>query len=240
MNEQNASGKSWSYGDWSGLSLGKQSVAGVRTLTEAVTLQLRDSIIRGQLRPGQPLWQDGLAEQFGVSRVPIREALRQLAAEGLVRLKSHHSAIVAELSVEEMEELYMMIVLLESAAARDGVPRLTEQDLKQMSDLLARMKAPNIDPTDWYLLNGEFHRILIVAAGRRRITHVIDECRRNVMRYMNNLRYFQGGVQRWNRGNSRILAACRHGDIDTVCACLQEMGTEVARDVAKKLRAAAE
>ena len=98
-----------------------------RTLGASVTNALRNAIIRGKLAPGRSLGQQYLARLFDVSRVPIRESLKQLASEGLVEMEPHKGAIVAHLSLDELDELYAIIWALESLAR--GAPLKGRTDL---------------------------------------------------------------------------------------------------------------
>src|ERR1700739_2717322 len=87
---------------------------------------IRLAILRGQLAPGQVLKQEELAKQFGLSRAPVREALRQLEAEGLVISYPHRGTVVAELSPEEIEEVFFIRITLETTVLQLAVPRMTE------------------------------------------------------------------------------------------------------------------
>jgi len=217
--------------DWSQVAVRRGGEEQPRTLSDVVTHQLREAIIRGKLRPGQPLWQDRLAEEFSVSRVPIRESLRQLAAEGLVTLKSHRSAVVTELSQDEIDEIYAMMTSLEMLAARRGVRRLSEEDLARMQGLLDRMMAVTDEPIDWYMASAEFHRILIAASGWMRLVRTVDLCRKNVMRYVNSRPLYFSQLEAWNRRNADLLEACKARDTDRVLAIIENMGVKASQAV---------
>lgn len=222
--------------EWLGISVSDRDDDPARTLSDVITRELREAIIRGKLRPGQPLWQDRLAEQFSVSRVPIRESLRQLAAEGLVTLKSHRSAVVTELTQDEIDEIYAMMTSLEILAAHRGVARLTDEDLARMTDLLDRMRKILDEPIDWYLLSAEFHRVLITASGWMRLVRTVDFCRKNVMRYVNSRPLFQSQIQAWNDRNAALLEACKARDADQVQAIIEQMGEKASGAVIDYLK----
>lgn len=192
-----------------------------RTLTEAISAGLREDIIAGRLRPGEKLWQDKLAERFSVSRIPIREALRQLSAEGLVVLNSHRSATVAELSAEEAAELLAIAGSLETLASRVGAERLGPADLDDMRDALETMERTKASPTEWYPLNARFHMVITRASGWKRLLKLVDESRRNVMRYIIDLEFHQAHVEQWHAQHTAIYEACRTGDADSVRALLE-------------------
>src|SRR5579859_2538741 len=102
-----------------------------QSLTSAVADKLRDQIIRGEIPEGAQLRQDAIATQFQVSRIPVREALRQLDAEGLIAIVPNRGAIVPALSPDDVEELFAIRALLEPEILKHSTPRLTENDLEE-------------------------------------------------------------------------------------------------------------
>ena len=97
-----------------------------QSLTSAVADKLREKIIRGEIREGEQLRQDAIAAEFQVSRIPVREALRQLEAEGLIIIVPHRGAVVSALSPEDVEELFHIRAVLECEVLKLSIPRLTE------------------------------------------------------------------------------------------------------------------
>src|SRR5690606_29038054 len=97
-----------------------------KTVVEMAVEILRDKILHGDYREGSPLRQDALAAELGVSRIPVREALRQLEVEGLVTFSPHLGAVVSSLSLNEIEELFDLRALLESELLRQAVKRMTD------------------------------------------------------------------------------------------------------------------
>jgi len=183
-----------------------------RTLGEAVLRQLREEILAGAISPGQALSQERLATRFGVSRVPIREALRHLAAEGLVTMQSHHSAVVTSLDRNEVEELIVLAGALDLAAVNRGVPRLTDDDLRRMEECVSRMESLRNRPTEWLSLNLEFHLITTQAAGWPRVEALVIESRRNIGRYVRPM--YERCVDAWHAQHQAIYAACSARDVD--------------------------
>lgn len=193
-----------------------------RTLGANISNALRDAIITGKLAPGQALGQEYLARVFGVSRVPVRESLKQLAAEGLVVVEPHKGAVVARLSVEELDELYGIIWALEEAAVRVAVPRLGDAQLAALAEAMARMDEIS-DPAEWYRVSVSFHRMILVASGWQRCVRIVDECRKNIGRYIMEERFFLAHVNDWRRRNRALLKACRARDPDAAVAALEVM-----------------
>ncbi|MFF7332021.1 GntR family transcriptional regulator [Streptomyces sp. NPDC090306] len=130
---------------------------------------LRRAIMHGDLRPGDPLSQVELARNLGVSRGPLREALRILQREGFVQQESQHRARVAAFSNEDLDELYAMRISLEALAIGIAVPRMGEEHLERIDQLLQEMDdtARTGDVERWECPHAEFHRALVHPSGVR-------------------------------------------------------------------------
>ncbi|GIW01602.1 MAG: hypothetical protein KatS3mg058_3005 [Roseiflexus sp.] len=148
-----------------------------RTMTEQVMARLRDMILSGELAPGSRLDQNELARRFGVSLVPLREALARLQSRGLVRIVPHRGVFVESLSVEELLDIYQVREALEELAARLAAPRLTVADLATLDRLKIEMEqTATIDDFDAFLdLHREFHFTIYRAAGRRHLVQLIAQ-----------------------------------------------------------------
>jgi DNA-binding GntR family transcriptional regulator len=183
-----------------------------RTVSESVTARLREEIVTGQLAPGERLSQDQLAERFGVSRIPVREALRQLSSEGLVDLPSHRGATVSQLSPEEIAELIAIAGTLEGAATTRGATRLSKAELEQMRKLLDAMRNIEDRPQEWYRLNVAFHMVLTRASGWTRLAKLVEETRQNIMRYVVQPDVHHSQVRVWHQQHCEIYMACEADD----------------------------
>lgn len=128
--------------------------AASRRITEGI----RDEILHGVYPPGSRLRQEEIAERFGASRVPVREALKALEAEGLVTLVANAGAWVSRLTLAECEEVYQARERLEPLLLRYSAPNLTPQDLGQL-DTLARRMAETDDVAEFLRLDREFHML---------------------------------------------------------------------------------
>jgi DNA-binding GntR family transcriptional regulator len=156
-----------------------------RTLAETVAERLRDLIIRGDFPPGTPLRLAPLAEQLGVSIMPVREAFRLLETERLVIVTPRKRAVVAPLSIDDIEELYAVRVALEGLAARHASERLTAADMKDIDELFARM-AEARDTNDrgaFIAADRAFHMRLYSASGRENLVRTISELEGRSRRY---------------------------------------------------------
>ncbi len=196
--------------------------ADARTLGANVTNAVRNAIIQGKLAPGEPLGQEYLANLFGVSRVPIRECLKQLASEGLVEVEPHKGAVVAHLSLDELDELYGIIWSLETLAVRAGVPRLSDEEIATMEKIVMQMDRVD-DPVEWYRTSVAFHRMILVASGWQRCIRIVDECRKNIGRYIMEQEFFAEHVGEWRDRNRALFKACERRDVEAAVTALDVM-----------------
>ena len=149
---------------------------GHRTAQQRVAETLRHAILGGVLEPGTPLVLSELSERLGVSRTPIREAMRELAAEDLVDFDSYRSAVVHSPTLEEAREIYELRLELDPLAVRKAIVQITAEELDQAEAVHEQMLATN-HSGDWVELNREFHRILLDASRSPRLTRIIGSLR---------------------------------------------------------------
>jgi DNA-binding GntR family transcriptional regulator len=152
------------------------------TSGQTATRILRDKILAGDLDPGTKLNQHHLAAELGMSRIPVRDALRSLASEGLVEVRAHTTAVVSQLSTRDLQELYELRIAIEPSLGRLAVPGLTERHLDEMEALLVNLEATK-DTNDWLALNNRFHETMYAAAARRRSLDMVRTIRRQTDRY---------------------------------------------------------
>jgi DNA-binding GntR family transcriptional regulator len=183
-----------------------------RTLQTIVTDRLREAILSGRFGPGARLQQDDLARELGVSRMPIREALRVLHAEGLVAFPPHRGAEVIDLRPEEIEELFEVRAMLEARAAERAGPRLTDEALATLGLLCAGMDDPALDDQTWRRHNRAFHAALYAPCGWPRLCALIAG-QRNVMQlYLQALNTRVGRRATAQREHHQLLAAAERRD----------------------------
>src|SRR5579884_3598549 len=118
------------------LGLTSESAIPRQSLTSAVAERLREQIIRGEIPEGAQLRQDAIANQYQVSRIPVREALRQLDAEGLITIVPNRGAVVPALSPQDVEELFTIRALLEPEVLKVSIPELTAEDFGNAEAIL--------------------------------------------------------------------------------------------------------
>lgn len=136
---------------------------------------IRSAILRGDLAPGESLSENQLAEQFGISRTPIREALQTLAREGFLEVVPARGWFVTRLSVYDLQELFHLREALEGMAARLAAQRATEEDIAELERSVD--EAEQFQPGEWekFALAGtEYHRKIIAVAGSKRLGQFMD------------------------------------------------------------------
>jgi DNA-binding GntR family transcriptional regulator len=147
---------------------------------EDVADRLRDQIFAKQLAPGSWLDEQSLAEQFGISRTPMREAIKALASEGLVTMKMRRGAYVTEVNRSDLEQIFTVLSLLEGQAAKEAALKATEDELNLLDHLHHRLEtaAADRDIEQFFEINGKFHELIQQIAGNRWMNGVIDDLRK--------------------------------------------------------------
>jgi DNA-binding GntR family transcriptional regulator len=204
-----------------------------QTVVESAAEELRRRILAGEFRAGEALRQDALAEEFGISRIPVREAFRQLAAEGLVTIHAHRGAVVSTLSPEEIAELFDLRALLEPDLIRRAVPRMTEADFAEVARILSEYSAA-IDRSDlnaWGELNTEYHLALYRPAARVQTLALVRTLLANTDRYTRLQLAVAGGTDRAKAEHAELLEICRRGASEEAARFTRRHVMEVKRDL---------
>jgi DNA-binding GntR family transcriptional regulator len=217
---------------------------GHRTMAAAAAAELRRRILEGVYPAGVPLRQDALAAEFGTSRIPVREALVQLEAEGLVRILPHKGAIVSELSTEEIREVFQLRALLEPRLLRQSAPRLTAQDFSELQAVLSEFGSALSGGRvgQWGELNTGFHMRLYEKSGRPRTLGFVATLLREADRHTRLQLSMTDGRERAAREHERLLALCKAGNVGDACkllkAHIEHVGTALVAVLgqARKLR----
>ena len=190
------------------------------TAPEKVTQALRRAITTGVLPAGAQLRQTEIAAQYKVSRMPVREALRQLEAEGLIVVYPGRGAFVNRLTRAEIEEIYEIRVLLESHALRQAYPALSPTILAQAEAYLVELEGAN-DGLTFGQLDEAFHRTIYAPAGRPRLLNLISTLRNQVTQFL----YMASPMERYQshslQEHRQILDACRSGDLNAAVKALE-------------------
>lgn len=153
-----------------------------QTLREKILEMIRDAILKGTMKPGERVSEPELAERFGISRTPIREAFRQLESEGYLEVIPRKGAVVASLSERDIEEFYAIKIILEGFAAKMAAENLTEKDIERLESINERLQkiADDGDVKSFFRVHNEFHDLFIKAAGNDKLYEMINQL---VMRF---------------------------------------------------------
>ncbi len=186
---------------------------------ELIASALREAIVSGAIQAGVQLRQNEVATNFGVSVIPVREALRQLEAQGFVIFRRNRGAVVAEISLDEISELFDIRVALETMLIRQAIARLTDADFHKAEKHL-RALDKEADVNKWGQWNWLFHEALYSAAGRGRTLEILRNLHSHIDRLLRLQMSLAGGKKKSHREHSAILAACRQGDADRAAEVL--------------------
>lgn len=214
------------------LPLRRQTLAGM-------TLQaVRERILSGAYPEGEPLRQDAIADELGVSRIPIREALRQLEAEGLVVFNPHRGAIVSSLSLDEIDEVFALRAEIESGLMRRAIPLLDAEHLRRAAEVLARYEhALRIhDVLAYGELNWQFHSTLYDPAGRPVTLGIVQRLHHQSDRYLRMQLALTHGEHRANEEHRAILETAKRHDVKKGAALVRDHILHAGRALSSFLR----
>jgi DNA-binding GntR family transcriptional regulator len=187
---------------------------------DIVANELRRQILAGELKEGEPLLQVQLGEELGVSRIPVREALRQLEAEGLVTMESHKGGVVSELSLPEIAELFAIRQALETWLLGEAIPKMTEVHFAKARGIAETMLVGEVD--HWGALNFSFHEALYAAADRPTAMRMIRQLHQNIDRYLRLQITLTSGWQKAQEEHLAILEFCESGKVEKAVAALRD------------------
>jgi DNA-binding GntR family transcriptional regulator len=181
-----------------------------RTLAAATAEELRRRILTGSFPAGYQLRQDALASEFGISRIPLREALLQLEAEGLIKIIPHRGAVVSELSIAEIEELFDLRALLEPWLLLASGPCLTAADFGQLNAILNEysheLRTKNV--VRWGELNTRFHLMLYQHSNRPRTMTIVTALLQASDRHTRLQLSYTDGMQRAEKEHAELVKLC--------------------------------
>jgi DNA-binding GntR family transcriptional regulator len=219
-------------------TLGRMATPGTnarRDNVEQVYRRVREAILEGEIAPGAVMSQVALADELGVSRTPLREALRMLQSEGLVDAQANRRVTVKPISATDVEELVVMRVALETEALRLSVERLEPEDIAGLEGRLAEMThyAKAKDYERWTLPHNGFHRGLTAPAGER-INATLQQLSDHFERYRRV--HIARSPKAWlTAGHREILDACKKGDREASARLLAVHLSATAFDVMELL-----
>ena len=205
---------------------GTESVARTISVSEMVHEFLMEAIHSGSMLAGEPVRQDLIADRLNVSRAPVREALNQLEREGLVVLRPRRGYSVISLDPNEIEEIFLIRMLLEEHAGRIATQRRTLQDVAAARSLLRVMDHLASDTpagiAEWAALNWRFHGVIYRASGASRLWKIASNLRDSVEQYVRLDAATADRIPEAHKEHQRILSAFEIGDPEEVARLSRE------------------
>jgi len=192
----------------------KLQMAPREVLPNSVTTIIRQAILKGDLKPGEHLVQAELAEQLGVSRMPVREALKTLEMEGLILLQPHKGAVVRSFTIDDIDEIYEIRTMLEPFTLKKSIPKLTSENLKELKTLHEKMlKTTNQE--EYVELNRTFHDITLSGCESKRLHDLMSRISHGIAK--DTPYVIPDQIEKSNKEHAVILKAIIAGDIEKAC-----------------------
>lgn len=183
------------------------------TAEEEAYRHVQQALRLGRYRPGERLIPEDIAAEIGMSRMPVREAFRRLAAEGLVVLRPNRGCIVAGLTLDELYEAFEMRSVLEGLAVRLAMPRIDEEVLDELEGLLDRMeRAGRTGSSDWVVRHQEFHGRIYALSERPKLIRQISALHVVIEPYMRIWFDYVDKPLSAREEHAALIAALRSGD----------------------------
>lgn len=192
-----------------------------KALYEEVAEQLRQRIFRRELEPGSWIDELKIAEEFGISRTPLREALKVLAAEGLVTMKVRRGAYVTEMSEKDLRDVYHLLSLLESDAAGVVAERATPEQQQTLRDLHAELESAAGNREAFFSVNERFHMALLDMADNRWRSQMVADLRKVMKLNRHNSLFKQGRIEDSLTEHRAILDAMLSRDAEGTRRAMQ-------------------
>lgn len=189
-----------------------------QTLRERIVDFLKESIIKGDLKPGERIAEPELAERFGISRTPVREAFRQLESEGFLTVIPRRGATVSPITDKDVREFYAIKGLLEGYAARIACPRFTEKEIKRMEFLNSQMArfADKEDVKNFFKIDNQLHDVFLMACDNYRLYVLVNSLVQQFERLRITALSLTGRMKRSVVQHMDIIEAFKKRDSDLV------------------------
>lgn len=189
---------------------------GEQSLRGRVFQQIRDGILSGKYASGDELREITIGQELGVSRTPVREALRQLELEGLVEIIPNKGAHVTGITNKDVKDIYMIRSYLEGLAARWATEHITEEEISELEEivLLAEFNLKKDKPEQVVMLDGRFHALLYKTTNSRMLDHVLVDFHRYVQHARASSVAAKDRARKSVREHKAILEAIKEKDAD--------------------------
>lgn len=200
---------------------GKRAIT-KQSLPDVIANDLRERILNGELAEGEAIRQEALAEEYDVSRMPIREALKRLNAEGLIQWANNRGGSVTKHSLNEIGEIFDLRMLIEVDLFRRAIPQMTSADFARCNEILTQMEA-SYDENDvgkWGILNYQYHSALYAASQRKLTNELLDRVNLQSDRYVRMHLSVMKQREPAKKEHRELLKLAQAGNIDEACDML--------------------
>ncbi len=208
------------------------------TIAQSVAHELREQILSREIKGGEPLTQESIAAKFGTSIIPVREAIRQLASEGLVEVSTHRGATVTELTLDKVREWIHLRRLIEVDLVDSAIGNITDQHVATAEKILAdynKVLTDRVDVETWSQFNWDFHGALYTPANRPETMHILSSLHYKSDRYV-RLQLLSGDhIDRAQEEHIEMLECWKKHDAKGLKALLETHISEVENDLIEAL-----
>lgn len=208
------------------------------TVAQTVAARIREQILRREISGGDPLRQDAIARSFGISIIPVREALRQLESEGLVEVKTHRGAVATQLTLGKALEWIHLRRLIETDLLGLALDHVTEMHLARAEKVLQKFNAAlnqRLEIEHWTQFNWEFHSALYAPADRPETMKVLESLHNKCDRYVRLQLLGADHIQRAQTEHGELIKLCRARKKRAAKFLLQQHIAGVEEDLVEQL-----
>lgn len=207
------------------------------TLRERIVEFIKDSITSGKLRPGERVPEQDIAESFGISRTPIREAFRQLESEGFISFVPRKGAVVSPITAKDVSEFYSIKSLLDGYAARIACKGFTDKDIKKLKSLNQQMQrcADKQDIKGFFKLDNQFHDAFLKASGNEKLQNLSHQIVQQFERYRITALSVPGRLKDSVKQHEEIIEAFSERNEERVEALVRENAEQSAKTLVEEL-----
>ena len=193
-----------------------------QSLPEVIADDLRERILSGELAEGETIRQEALAEEYDVSRMPIREALKRLNAEGLVQWANNRGGSVTKHSLDEIGEIFDLRILIEVDLFRRAIPNMGPNDFARCNALLQQMEASydDNDVAKWGILNYRYHQALYAASERSLTNELLERINLQSDRYVRMHLSVMKQREPAKKEHQDLLRLAQEGKVEEACEVL--------------------
>lgn len=211
-----------------------------QSLSAAVVERLREKILSGEIQEGEQLRQDAIASEFQISRIPVREALSHLAAEGLITIVANRGAVVSALSPDEIMQLFETRAVLECYMLRCAIANMKEEDFRRAEEILRHYEESlekDSEVKSWGLWNWSFHSALYEPANRPVMISFLKTLNMNCDRYTRLHLVFTRDLHRAGQAHRELLEVCKTRDAEAASAALWKHITDAGQYLKEFIKA---